>query len=357
MTDLSPQTILVTGGAGYIGSHTCVELLEAGFDVVVIDNFDNSSLEALNRVEQLTQKYITTYEADIRDRIALQQIFTKHSIDAVIHFAGLKAIGESVEQPLKYFDNNVHGSIVLFEEMQRADCNTVIFSSSAVVYGEPLQVPIEENAPAGNTSNPYGRSKWMVEEILRDLHKSDSDWKIALLRCFTPVGAHKSGQIGEDPEGTANNLMTYIAQIANGKRDKLQVFGDDYPTTDGSGIRDYIHVVDLAKGHVKALEFLFDRPQSECVTLNLGTGNGVSVMDMVKAFEEASGKEIPFEITERRHGDVARRYASPVHAKQILNWHAELDLHQMCEDVWRWQSKNPDGYTREQLNEEDSTES
>lgn len=333
--------ILVTGGAGYIGSHTCILLIEAGYDVVVFDNFCNSSRESIKRVEKIVEKEITLIEGDIRNREDLRQVFTSYQIEAVIHFAGLKAVGESVEQPLKYYDYNVYGTIVLCEVMQEYGCKSIVFSSSATVYGDPHTTPIKEDFPLSAT-NPYGRSKLFIEEILRDLTISDNEWKVVLLRYFNPVGAHFSGTIGEDPHGIPNNLMPFIAQTAVGKRDYLNVFGDDYDTHDGTGVRDYIHVIDLAQGHLDALEKIngFD----QVMTINLGTGNGYSVLDMVKAFEKASGQKVPYKIAPRRSGDIAKCYADPSYAKRILDWEAKKSIEEMCEDNWRWQSKNPNGY-------------
>lgn len=333
--------ILVTGGAGYIGSHTCILLIEAGYDVVVFDNFCNSSRESIKRVEKIVEKEITLIEGDIRNREDLRQVFTSYQIEAVIHFAGLKAVGESVEQPLKYYDYNVYGTIVLCEVMQEYGCKSIVFSSSATVYGDPHTTPIKEDFPLSAT-NPYGRSKLFIEEILRDLTISDNEWKVVLLRYFNPVGAHLSGTIGEDPHGIPNNLMPFIAQTAVGKRDYLNVFGDDYDTHDGTGVRDYIHVIDLAQGHLDALEKIngFD----QVMTINLGTGNGYSVLDMVKAFEKASGQKVPYKIAPRRSGDIAKCYADPSYAKRILDWEAKKSIEEMCEDNWRWQSKNPNGY-------------
>jgi UDP-glucose 4-epimerase len=333
--------ILVTGGAGYIGSHTCLELLEAGHDVIVFDNLSNSSSVALDRVKQLAGKDFPVVIGDIRNKPDIEDVFSKYAIDAVVHFAGLKAVGESVDKPLLYFENSVSGTINLCQIMAEYGCKKMVFSSSATVYGDPASVPILENFPLEATS-PYGRSKLMVEEVLRDIYTSDSSWKIALLRYFNPIGAHASGRIGEDPTGIPNNLMPYIAQVAVGKRPCLSVFGGDYPTPDGTGVRDYIHVVDLAKGHVKAIENL-NEPQ--VLTLNLGTGVGYSVLEMIAAFEKASGQTIPYEITERRAGDVAQCYAAPELAKERLGWQAEYDIIKMCEDTWHWQSKNPEGYT------------
>ncbi len=333
--------ILVTGGAGYIGSHTCILLIEAGYDVVVFDNFCNSSRESIKRVEKIVGKEITLIEGDIRNRESLHHVFETYQISAVIHFAGLKAVGESVEQPLKYYDYNVYGTIVLCEVMQEHGCKSIVFSSSATVYGDPHTTPIKEDFPLSAT-NPYGRSKLFIEEILRDLYASDNEWRVVLLRYFNPVGAHISGTIGEDPHGIPNNLMPFITQTAVGKRDHLNVFGDDYDTPDGTGVRDYIHVIDLAQGHLDALRKIKDFDQ--VMTINLGTGNGYSVLDMVKAFEKVSGQKVPYKIAPRRSGDIAKCYADPSYAKEILGWEAKRSIEEMCEDNWRWQSKNPDGY-------------
>lgn len=335
------RTILVTGGAGYIGSHTVVRLLELGYEVVVLDNFSNSSPEALRRVEDITRREVTLVEGDINDAALLDRLFQEHAIDAVIHFAGLKAVGESVSQPLRYFWNNVSGTIVLCEAMQRAGVKNMVFSSSATVYGDPASLPIREDFPTSAT-NPYGRSKLMIEEMLGDLHVSDASWNIALLRYFNPVGAHISGRIGEDPADVPNNLMPYVAQVAVGRREHLNVFGSDYPTHDGTGVRDYIHVMDLAEGHVKALEWL-DRGLG-IRAFNLGTGTGYSVLDMVHAFERACGHKLAYKLTDRRPGDVAACYADPARATEELGWRAELGLERMCADAWRWQSNNPSGY-------------
>ncbi len=333
--------ILVTGGAGYIGSHTVVLLIEAGYEVVVFDNFSNSSKESIKRVEKLVGQEIDVVEGDIRSKDDLERVFSSHKIDAVIHFAGLKAVGESVEQPLRYYDNNVNGTIKLCEVMAKHNCKSIIFSSSATVYGDPHTTPILESFPTSAT-NPYGRSKLFIEEILKDLYVSDSEWKVVLLRYFNPVGAHKSGTIGEDPNGIPNNLMPFIAQTAVGKREYLSVFGDDYDTPDGTGVRDYIHVVDLAQGHVNALDRL--KEFSEVMTINLGTGKGYSVLEMVKAFEKASGKKVPYKIAPRRAGDIATCFADPSYAKEVLGWEAKRGIDDMCQDTWRWQSQNPDGY-------------
>lgn len=327
--------ILVTGGLGYIGSHTVVELQNAGHEVVVVDNLSNAVTSVQERVQRITDKTFVFEEADIRDRAALTRIFGAHKVDAVIHFAGLKAVGESVAQPLRYYDNNVNGSVILFETMARFGVKTIVFSSSATVYGDPASVPIHEDFPLAAT-NPYGRSKLMIEDILRDLAKAEPDWRIALLRYFNPVGAHESGLIGEEPNGIPNNLVPYIAQVANGQREKLSVFGGDYPTPDGTGLRDYIHVVDLAIGHVKTLDRLARAPG--IVTYNLGTGRGNSVLEMVRSFEAACGRPIPYQIVDRRPGDVAKCYADPAKAREELGWTAERDVAQMCADVWRYQT-------------------
>ena len=327
--------ILVTGGMGYIGSHTCVELLKAGHEVVVYDNLSNSNTIVGDKVAQITGKKMAFIEGDIRDRAAMEAAFASNAIEAVIHFAGLKAVGESVAQPLRYYDNNVYGSLVLFETMAKFGVKTLVFSSSATVYGDPASVPIVEDFPLSAT-NPYGRSKLMIEEMLRDLAVSDPSWRIALLRYFNPVGAHESGLIGEEPNGIPNNLVPYIAQVADGRREFLSVYGGDYPTPDGTGMRDYIHVVDLAIGHVKTLTKLATGPG--VVTYNLGTGRGNSVLEMVRAFEQACGKPIPYKIVDRRPGDIAKCYADPHRAQTELDWKAERDVAQMCADAWRYQS-------------------
>ncbi|NMM26236.1 MAG: UDP-glucose 4-epimerase GalE [Glaciimonas sp.] len=336
-----PKKILVTGAAGYIGSHTCVELLQAGFAVVALDNLCNSAQEAIARVERITGSALPFYEADVRDRAALDRILREHAIDAVIHFAGLKAVGESVAQPLLYFDNNVSGTVTLLQAMAEANVKQFVFSSSATVYGEPESVPILESARL-STTNPYGRSKLMVERILNDLMQADPNWRIGILRYFNPAGAHQSGLIGEDPQGIPNNLMPFVAQVAAGRRARLAVFGNDYPTPDGTGVRDYIHVVDLARGHVAALDRLFAQPEG--FTLNLGTGQGYSVLEAVRAFEAASGCAVPFDFMPRRPGDIASCYASPTQARALLRWRAEKNLDEMCADQWRWQRMNPQGY-------------
>jgi len=335
------MNILVTGGAGYIGSHTVILLIEAGYNVIVFDNFCNASHESIRRVEKITGEKITTIEGDIRNKNDLHDVFNRYAIDAVIHFAGLKAVGESVEKPLTYYDNNVYGTVALCEVMAEHHCKSIIFSSSATVYGDPATTPITEEFPTSAT-NPYGRSKLFIEEILRDLFVSDPEWKIILLRYFNPVGAHPSGTMGEDPNGIPNNLMPFITQTAVGKRSCLSVFGDDYNTPDGTGVRDYIHVMDLAAGHVKALEKIGNF--NEVMTINLGTGTGYSVLEMVKAFEKASGKEVPYCIAPRRAGDIAQCYADPSYAKKVLNWEATKGIEEMCKDSWRWQSNNPNGY-------------
>jgi len=333
--------VLVTGGAGYIGSHTVVLLIEEGHEVIVFDNFCNASIESIRRVEKIVGQEITVIEGDVRNREDLHGVFNAHKIDAVIHFAGLKAVGESVEQPLKYYDNNVNGTAVLCEVMAEHDCKTIVFSSSATVYGDPHTTPITEEFPLFST-NPYGRSKLFVEEILRDVYVADNEWNVVLLRYFNPVGAHKSGTIGEDPNGIPNNLMPFIAQTAVGKREFLSVFGDDYDTLDGTGVRDYIHVVDLAQGHVNALDKIENF--TEVMTINLGTGKGYSVLEMVKAFEKASGKKVPYKIAPRRAGDIATCFADPSYAKKVLDWEATRGIDEMCEDSWRWQSMNPNGF-------------
>ena len=337
-----PMRVIVTGGAGYIGSHTCLELLQAGYEVTVVDNLCNASRESLVRVEQLTGKTIAFHPVDLLDIEGLRQVFAQSpETGAVIHFAGLKAVGESVRQPLRYYQNNLFATLHLCQVMAEQGIKDVVFSSSATVYGDPATVPIRETAPLSCT-NPYGRTKLMTEEILRDLYRADPTWNIALLRYFNPVGAHESGRIGEDPNGIPNNLMPYIAQVAIGKLPELSVFGDDYPTPDGTGVRDYIHVVDLAVGHLRALKKLRQRPG--VITCNLGTGRGYSVLEMIQAFAGASGRPIPHRIVARRPGDVAQCYADPSLARKLLGWQAERDIGMMCRDTWRWQSANPDGY-------------
>ena len=332
--------LLITGGAGYIGSHTCVELLNAGHEVTVVDNLANSKSAALERVREITGKALTFHRIDLLDRDALDAVFAEERPDGVIHFAGLKAVGESVEKPLEYYHNNIVGTINLLEMMRKYDAKRLVFSSSATVYGDPASVPITEEFPLSVT-NPYGRTKLMIEDILRDLYRSDNTWSIVILRYFNPVGAHESGRIGEDPAGIPNNLMPYISQVAAGKLKRLRVFGSDYPTPDGTGVRDYIHVVDLAKGHIAALKKL---GANGIYTYNLGTGRGYSVLDAVKAFEKANEIEIPYDIVDRRPGDIAECYADPALAERELGWRAEKDLVDMCRDAWNWQKNNPDGY-------------
>ena len=336
------MAILVAGGAGYIGSHTCVELLNRGYEVVVVDNLYNSSEVALERVEKITGKSLKFYKGDIVNREDLEPIFEQEDIEAVINFAGLKAVGESVAKPWEYYHNNITGTLILCDVMRKHGCKNMIFSSSATVYGDPAEIPITENCPKGEITNPYGRTKGMLEQILTDLHTGDPEWNVMLLRYFNPIGAHESGIIGEDPKGIPNNLVPYIAQVAVGKLDRLGVFGDDYDTHDGTGVRDYIHVVDLAKGHVKALKKLEDH--SGLSIYNLGTGKGYSVLDIVKNFEEATGVKIPYAIKPRRAGDIATCYASAEKAEKELGWKAEYDIKDMCRDSWNWQSKNPNGY-------------
>ncbi|MBQ7117565.1 MAG: UDP-glucose 4-epimerase GalE [Clostridia bacterium] len=336
------MSILVTGGAGYIGSHTCIELIKAGYDVVVVDNFYNSKREALKRTADLSGKPVTFYECDIRDEKGLDKIFKAEKIDAVIHFAGLKAVGESCQKPLEYYDNNIAGTLVLCDVMKKNGCKKIVFSSSATVYGMNNVSPLKESMPTGGTTNPYGTTKFMIEIILSDLFKSDKEWSICLLRYFNPIGAHESGRIGEDPNGIPNNLMPFITQVAIGKRECLSVFGDDYDTHDGTGVRDYIHVVDLASGHVKALQRVLGK--SGLDVYNLGTGTGYSVLDVVKAFEKASGVKINYKIAPRRPGDIAVCYSDPTKAYEELGWKAERGIEEMCADSWRWQSQNPNGY-------------
>ncbi|RZF94948.1 UDP-glucose 4-epimerase GalE [Pseudoalteromonas sp. CO302Y] len=336
------MTILVTGGAGYIGSHTVLELLQQGNEVIVLDNLSNSSNESLKRVKQITEKEITFYQGDVQDRECLDEIFKHHNIDSVIHFAGLKAVGESVAKPIEYYQNNVQGTLTLVDAMRDAGVFKLVFSSSATVYGNPASLPIREDFPVGGTTNPYGTSKLMVEMILQDIVKSDDRFALALLRYFNPVGAHKSGLIGEDPNDIPNNLLPYISQVAVGRLEKLSVFGDDYNTKDGTGVRDYIHVVDLALGHLKALERIADNTGAHIY--NLGTGNGYSVLEMVNAFEKASGQAVPYQISPRRSGDIAACYAATEKAFNELGWQAERGIDEMMQDTWRWQSNNPNGY-------------
>ncbi|MDD1621212.1 MAG: UDP-glucose 4-epimerase GalE [Methylococcaceae bacterium] len=346
------NTILVTGGAGYIGSHTCVELLNNGFEVIVVDNLGNSKIESLRRIEKITGHSVKFYQADICDEAALAGIFQDNKVDAVIHFAGLKAVGESCQQPLNYYRNNISGTLVLLETMAEHGVKNLVFSSSATVYGDPHVVPITEDFPLQAT-NPYGRTKLFIEEILRDasaadaLNHGDQPWKIAILRYFNPIGAHGSGLIGEDPNGIPNNLMPYLSQVAIGKLEMLSVFGDDYPTPDGTGVRDYIHVVDLAQGHIKALQYLMNQEEtaSVCEAFNLGTGTGYSVLDMVKTFKKVNGCDVPYKITPRRPGDVAACYADPGLSRQKLDWQAKRNLDEMLVDAWRWQKNNPNGYS------------
>ena len=336
------MTVFVTGGTGFIGSHTVISLLQSGFDVVILDNLCNSSAKILPRLQQISGKSVPFYEGDIRDREVLRRIFAEHDIDSVIHFAGLKAVGESVAEPMKYYDNNVSGSLVLAEEMARAGVFNIVFSSSATVYGDPGKVPYAEDMKPGDTTNPYGTSKAMVERILTDIQKADSRWSVILLRYFNPIGAHQSGLIGEHPNGIPNNLLPYICQVAGGKLPYLSVFGDDYPTPDGTGMRDYIHVMDLAEGHVAAMKA--KSHVSGVHLLNLGSGRAYSVLEIVRAFEAASGLTIPYQIKPRREGDLACVYADPTYTKQQTGWETKRDLPQMMEDAWRWVSRNPNGY-------------
>ena len=333
--------VLVTGGAGYIGSHTVVELLNSGYEVVVIDNYSNSSPVCLQRVEKITGKKVVAYQGDVRDHALLQNIFTSHKIDWVIHFAGLKAVGESCEKPLEYYDNNIGGTLALLEEMKAHGCKKIVFSSSATVYGDPERLPLDELCRIGGTTNPYGTSKYFQELILNDVYNADSEWTVALLRYFNPVGAHESGLIGEDPEGIPNNLTPYIAKVAIGELKEIGVFGNDYDTHDGTGVRDYIHVVDLAKGHLAAIEKL---TKAGVYTYNLGTGIGYSVLDVIHAFEKACGHKLPYSIKPRRAGDIASSYTSPDKAKKELGWEAKLGIDDMCASLWNWQKKNPKGY-------------
>jgi UDP-glucose 4-epimerase len=337
------KNILVTGGAGYIGSHACVELLNAGYGVTVFDNYCNSKPEALNRVERITGKTLGRIQGDVRDGTALVRALQQSQAHAVIHFAGLKAVGESVQKPLDYYDNNVVGTLRLLEAMAVCGVKALVFSSSATVYGDPQRLPLTEDHPLSAT-NPYGRSKLVIEDMLRDAFQSDPSLRLGILRYFNPVGAHQSGLIGEDPQGVPNNLLPFVAQVAVGRRELLNVWGNDYATPDGTGVRDYIHVVDLALGHVRALEMLGKSENGQCSAINLGTGNGYSVLDMVKAFEAASGKAVPYQVQPRRAGDIAACYADPALALQRLGWRAERDLQAMCQDAWRWQSNNPQGY-------------
>lgn len=336
------MAILVTGGAGFIGSHTVVELQEAGYDVVVLDNLANSSEKSLKRVEEITGKPVTFYKADILDREALEEVFEKEHIESCIHFAGLKAVGESVQKPWEYYHNNITGTLILVDVMRKHNVKNIVFSSSATVYGTPEFVPVTEKCPKGEITNPYGQTKSMLEQVLSDIYKADREWNVILLRYFNPIGAHKSGKIGENPNGIPNNLMPYITQVAVGKLEKLGVFGNDYDTPDGTGVRDYIHVVDLAKGHVKAIEKMTENPGLKIY--NLGTGIGYSVLDIVKNFEQANGIEIPYEIKPRRAGDIATNYADATLAREELGWVAKNGIREMCQDAWRWQSMNPNGF-------------
>ena len=333
--------ILVTGGAGYIGSHTCVELLESGHEVVVVDNYSNASPESLKRVEQITGKKISVYEGDVRDRELLERIFEKQKIDWVIHFAGLKAVGESCQKPIEYYDNNIGGTLVLIDEMRKHGCKKIVFSSSATVYGTPEKLPLDESCKVGGTTNPYGTSKYMQELILKDVYAADPKWTVVLLRYFNPVGAHESGLIGEDPKGIPNNLTPYIAKVAIGELKEIGVFGNDYPTPDGTGVRDYIHVVDLAKGHVAAIDKI---EKAGVYTYNLGTGKGYSVLDVIHAFEKACGHPLPYAIKPRRAGDIAECFSDASKAERELGWKAELGIDDMCASLWNWQKKNPNGY-------------
>ena len=337
------MAILVTGGAGFIGSHTCVSLTQAGYEVIIVDNYYNSSPKSLARINELCGKALKFYECDIRDKAGMDKIFKENKIEAVIHFAGLKAVGESCRKPIEYYDNNIGGTLVLCDVMRENGCKNIVFSSSATVYGMHNVSPLKETMKTGGTTNPYGTTKYMIEIILEDIYKSDNEWNVTLLRYFNPIGAHKSGRIGENPNGIPNNLMPYITQVAIGKLPALSVFGDDYDTPDGTGVRDYIHVVDLAEGHVKALDNILEGGKGVQV-FNLGTGHGYSVLDIVKAFEKASGKQIPYKIVERRPGDIATCYSDPSKAKEVLGWEAKRGLAEMCEDSWRWQSQNPNGF-------------
>ena len=335
------STVLVTGGAGFIGSHTSVELLNAGYDIIILDNFVNSKPESLKRIKELTGKDFKFYQADIRDEEAMTKVFAENKIDAVIHFAGLKSVPQSVKEPLNYYDNNIAGTVCLCRVMDKAGCKKLVFSSSATVYGSKNPSPLRQDMPTGGTTNPYGTTKYFIEQILQDLCVSDSEWGVSILRYFNPIGAHKSGRIGEDPNGIPGNLMPYITQVAIGKLECLNVCGNDYPTPDGTGVRDYIHVVDLAIGHIKALDRLLK--VKGCEVYNLGTGKGYSVLDVVKAFEKASGIKINYRIAPRRAGDVACCYADATKAKEVLGWQAQYDIDDMCADSWRWQSQNPNG--------------
>ncbi len=337
------KRILVTGGAGYIGSHTCVELIKKGYEVVAVDNYVNSSEESIKRVEKITGKEVKIYNADVRNKSALDKIFTEQKIDWVIHFAGLKAVGESCAKPIEYYDNNLNGTLTLLQSMREHGCKKIVFSSSATVYGDPEELPLTEASKTGGTTNPYGTSKYFQEIMLSDVYKSDKEWTVVLLRYFNPVGAHESGLIGEDPKGIPNNLTPYIAKVAIGELKEIGVFGNDYPTPDGTGVRDYIHVTDLAKGHVAAIEKI---EKSGIYTYNLGTGKGYSVLDVIKAFEKACGRKLPYVIKPRRAGDIAACYADAGKAKRELGWEAQLGIDDMCQSLWNWQSKNPGGYNK-----------
>ena len=341
--DLLMKNILVTGGAGYIGSHTCVELLQKGYGVIVVDNFDNSSPESLKRIEEITGKKVTVYEGDVRDGNLLDKIFSERKIDWVIHFAGLKAVGESCVKPIEYYNNNLYGTLVLTDTMRKHGCKKIVFSSSATVYGDPEILPLTEECKTGGTTNPYGTSKYFQEIMLEDIYKSDKEWTVVLLRYFNPVGAHESGMIGEDPKGIPNNLTPYISKVAIGELKEIGIFGNDYPTHDGTGVSDYIHVTDLAKGHVSAIEKING---NGVYTYNLGTGKGYSVLDVIRAFEKACGKKLPYAIKPRRAGDIAACYADASKAKKELGWTAELGIDEMCSSSWNWQKKNPEGYRR-----------
>ena len=341
--DLLMKNILVTGGAGYIGSHTCVELLQKGYGVIVVDNFDNSSPESLKRIEEITGKKVTVYEGDVRDGNLLDKIFSERKIDWVIHFAGLKAVGESCVKPIEYYNNNLYGTLVLTDTMRKHGCKKIVFSSSATVYGDPEILPLTEECKTGGTTNPYGTSKYFQEIMLEDIYKSDKEWTVVLLRYFNPVGAHESGMIGEDPKGIPNNLTPYISKVAIGELKEIGIFGNDYPTHDGTGVRDYIHVTDLAKGHVSAIEKING---NGVYTYNLGTGKGYSVLDVIRAFEKACGKKLPYAIKPRRAGDIAACYADASKAKKERGWTAELGIDEMCSSSWNWQKKNPEGYRR-----------
>jgi len=340
------MAVLVTGGAGFIGSHTCVELINAGFEVVIVDNLYNSCLEAVNRIEQITGKKVKFYEVDLLDREALDAVFEKEEIDSVIHFAGYKAVGESVQKPIEYYHNNITGTLILCDVMRKHGCKSIVFSSSATVYGDPAFVPITEECPTGGVTNPYGQTKYMIEQILNDVYVSDNEWNVILLRYFNPIGGHESGLIGENPKGIPNNLLPYVTQVAVGKLEKVGVFGNDYDTKDGTGVRDYIHVVDLAVGHVCALRKIDEMKKASASGVkvyNLGTGNGYSVLEVIAGVSKACGKEIPYEIKPRRAGDIAVCYADPAKAKAELHWEATRDIDKMCEDAWRFQKNNPDG--------------